>query len=350
MIEEMCAFYWRQRRSWSIETGMLNKQMATQPDGGMMERMVGAFDTLAASHSLSLAYRYETRLHLMHQRALRTLIMLRKSICQTTPVPFPNTRRLLWSNRLRPSNPLIQNHLVAHALACIGLHPPLLAPRKPPPKLLAASLPDRLPLPSKRRYAAKQVGQASWPVGMGVPPAKLHEKPREARGISGWSGWFFAPVPSALIGVHLQSATTCKCSLSAARITSSSPPYSSSIGSRAHAGRRSASFCLTTSSCARPRVFYVLLGLTRFRQPALRRLLPGIGQGRKTLSSAIRPSPVIEDAAQIIGRQAPTVRRRAESPTSGHPNYCSYPIYPNRVIMLRRETGWQPPCHHGNGP
>ncbi len=77
MIEEMCASYWRQRRAWSLETGMFNKQMANQSDGSMMDRMVVAFDTLAASPSLSLLHRYETRLHLMYQRALRTLIVLR---------------------------------------------------------------------------------------------------------------------------------------------------------------------------------------------------------------------------------------------------------------------------------
>src|ERR1700678_2582366 len=77
MIEEMCASYWRQRRAWSLETAMFNKQMALQPDGNMMERMVVAFDTLAASPSLSLLHRYESSLHLMYQRALRTLIMLR---------------------------------------------------------------------------------------------------------------------------------------------------------------------------------------------------------------------------------------------------------------------------------
>jgi hypothetical protein len=43
----------------------------------MMDSMLVAFDTLAASPSLSLLHRYETRLHLMYQRALRTLIMLR---------------------------------------------------------------------------------------------------------------------------------------------------------------------------------------------------------------------------------------------------------------------------------
>jgi hypothetical protein len=29
---------------------------------------------------------------------------------------------------------------------------------------------------------------------MGVPPAKLHEKPAEARGISRYARWFFDPV------------------------------------------------------------------------------------------------------------------------------------------------------------
>src|ERR1700723_1967880 len=55
MIEEMCAAYWRQRRAWSLETAMFNKQWPADPP------------------SLSLLHRYETRLHLMYQRALRTL-------------------------------------------------------------------------------------------------------------------------------------------------------------------------------------------------------------------------------------------------------------------------------------
>src|ERR1700678_432245 len=92
MIEEMCASYWRQRRAWSLETAMFNKQMALQPDGGMtdrmMDHMVVAFDTLAASHSLSLLHRYETRLHLMYQRALRTLIMLRTVEMPNDPSPI----------------------------------------------------------------------------------------------------------------------------------------------------------------------------------------------------------------------------------------------------------------------
>jgi hypothetical protein len=81
MIEEMCASYWRQRRAWSLETAMFNKHMAQQPDGEvsdrMTDRMVVAFDTFAASPSLALIHRYETRLHLAYQHALRTLILLR---------------------------------------------------------------------------------------------------------------------------------------------------------------------------------------------------------------------------------------------------------------------------------
>src|ERR1700689_902214 len=77
MIEEMCAAYWRQRRAWSIETALLEKQIALQPDGGNAERMAGAFDHLAAAPTLPLLHRYETRQHLMYQRALRTLAILR---------------------------------------------------------------------------------------------------------------------------------------------------------------------------------------------------------------------------------------------------------------------------------
>src|ERR1035437_1509147 len=44
--------------------------------------------------------------------------------------------------------------------------------------------------------AGRQAGHAWFfdPVGRGVPPAKLHEKLRSARGIPRWSRWFFEPV------------------------------------------------------------------------------------------------------------------------------------------------------------
>src|ERR1700683_2380207 len=89
MIEEMCAAYWRQRRSWAIETALLEKQIAHQPDGSNADRMAAAFDTLAAAPSLPLLHRSEARLHLMYQRALRTLIMLRTAKLQNDPSPIP---------------------------------------------------------------------------------------------------------------------------------------------------------------------------------------------------------------------------------------------------------------------
>src|ERR1700723_3816676 len=49
MIEEMCAAYWRQRRAWSIETALLDKQIALHTDGNHADRMAAAFDTLAAA-------------------------------------------------------------------------------------------------------------------------------------------------------------------------------------------------------------------------------------------------------------------------------------------------------------
>jgi hypothetical protein len=77
MIEEMCAAYWRQRRAGAMETALLDKEIALQPDGSDAERMASAFDTLAAAPTLALLHRYETRHHLMYQRALRAFTMLR---------------------------------------------------------------------------------------------------------------------------------------------------------------------------------------------------------------------------------------------------------------------------------
>jgi hypothetical protein len=88
MIEEMCASYWRQRRAWSIETALLNTQIALQPEGANADSMAKAFDTLAAAPTLPLLHRYETRQHLMYQRALRTLAILRTVTGPNDPSPI----------------------------------------------------------------------------------------------------------------------------------------------------------------------------------------------------------------------------------------------------------------------
>jgi hypothetical protein len=88
LVEEMCAARWRQRRAWSIETRMFENQIARPPDGDGLDRMVTAFDSLAAAPSLSLLHRYETRLNLTYQRTLRTLIMLRTVKARNDPSPI----------------------------------------------------------------------------------------------------------------------------------------------------------------------------------------------------------------------------------------------------------------------
>jgi hypothetical protein len=80
MIEEMVASCWRMRRAWAIETRMMDDQIAAQPvrkDSDELGHIATAFSQLAVSPSLALIHRYETRLHVMYQRALHNLLLLR---------------------------------------------------------------------------------------------------------------------------------------------------------------------------------------------------------------------------------------------------------------------------------
>ena len=80
IVEEMAVAYWRQRRSWNIETHLFDAQTTLQPKGGIP----AAFAHLAGGRSLDLLYRYETRSSLTFQRSLRTFLLLREK------VPIPN--------------------------------------------------------------------------------------------------------------------------------------------------------------------------------------------------------------------------------------------------------------------
>jgi len=81
MVEEMCAAYWRLHRAWAVETRMLDNQISNQPpsktEGDVLTHIAAAFDHLAASPGMVLLQRYQARLHLISQRALRNLILLR---------------------------------------------------------------------------------------------------------------------------------------------------------------------------------------------------------------------------------------------------------------------------------
>jgi hypothetical protein len=85
LIDDMCAARWRISRAWAIETQTLDAQVALEKGGGL-PAMAAAFNTLATAPATALMHRYQARLQLMYQRAVRTLIMLR-----TIPLPdLPN--------------------------------------------------------------------------------------------------------------------------------------------------------------------------------------------------------------------------------------------------------------------
>jgi len=77
LLEEMAASYWRMRRAWAIEKTDLAEAIDSQPPGDQASRITAAFRQLASSPEIPLLHRYETRLHLMFQRAFQNLVLLR---------------------------------------------------------------------------------------------------------------------------------------------------------------------------------------------------------------------------------------------------------------------------------
>src|ERR1017187_480588 len=87
-IEEMAVCHWRLRRTWAIEARMLQKQVDLQPGGDAIGCITDAFENHAASPTLAVIHRYETRLHRMYQRALKNLILLRTLELPNEPNPI----------------------------------------------------------------------------------------------------------------------------------------------------------------------------------------------------------------------------------------------------------------------
>jgi len=96
LIDRMVHATWNQQRAWAIEHEMMNMQMrlmepqlareysAIPPTG----RITAAFVELAKSPALHLIQRYEARLSGEYQRALKTLLELRKYV-PLAPLPVP---------------------------------------------------------------------------------------------------------------------------------------------------------------------------------------------------------------------------------------------------------------------
>ncbi len=85
MVEEMASAYWRLRRNWAIENYLLESAAAAQPEGPELPRIAAAFSELAAGPQLPNLHRYETRLHVMYQRALYNLLILRSAKNRSEP-------------------------------------------------------------------------------------------------------------------------------------------------------------------------------------------------------------------------------------------------------------------------
>lgn len=78
LIEEMAVAYRRTRRSWAIETRMLDDEMdARSSSPTELDRLDSAFGDPASTTKLNLLRRYQTRLHNFHSRYLKDLAILR---------------------------------------------------------------------------------------------------------------------------------------------------------------------------------------------------------------------------------------------------------------------------------
>jgi hypothetical protein len=86
LVEELAASYWRLRRAWALETEMFTNTMEKQTARRQLTRMDAVFAELAAQPRFPPLQRYEGRLHLMYQRALKNLLMLR-SASQNSDLP-----------------------------------------------------------------------------------------------------------------------------------------------------------------------------------------------------------------------------------------------------------------------
>jgi hypothetical protein len=109
MIEEMAPASWRMRRAWALETPMLDNAAAAPGNAGdlvagqsdcaapddTIGRVAAAFTGLATHPALGLMHRYEIRLHLIYQRSLHNLLLLRAVLPNE---PSPNSGQLLDVN------------------------------------------------------------------------------------------------------------------------------------------------------------------------------------------------------------------------------------------------------------
>jgi hypothetical protein len=84
-IEEMASAYWRIRRNWAIENSLLESAAAAQPEGPEIPRIAAAWSEVAARPQFANLRRDETRLHVMYQRSLYNLLIMRNAKNRSEP-------------------------------------------------------------------------------------------------------------------------------------------------------------------------------------------------------------------------------------------------------------------------
>src|SRR5579862_6539760 len=93
LVAEMVAANWRWQRLRMIETALMDKEMQRQLSAGEAPddpgyRIADAFQGLVdASRAISLASRYESRLHRIHEHSHRTLRELQQTRMRQTAQP-----------------------------------------------------------------------------------------------------------------------------------------------------------------------------------------------------------------------------------------------------------------------
>jgi len=80
IVEELVSACWRRRRSWRLETHLLNQGLKLQTSDDPLDATAGAYVGLANTPHFKLLLRYEAHLHSSFHRALRSLINLKKNL------------------------------------------------------------------------------------------------------------------------------------------------------------------------------------------------------------------------------------------------------------------------------
>jgi hypothetical protein len=136
LVEQMIAATWRIRRGWTLETRTFNNMIEFQVPGDPLDRMARSLSNPETQSAVQLLTRYETRLQLIFQRALRTLSTLRQ-MPQSQEIP-------------NEPNPICEHSEPAHGERGDPQNPsPQTGPRllDPPPQDGQPSEPDPDPAP-----------------------------------------------------------------------------------------------------------------------------------------------------------------------------------------------------------